>query len=167
MKVSNEKEIGNYPKPMSMPLMVFWTGLFGGMFWSTIGFMAYYFNLSDVRPNVVLEPWVLGKWKFGWQGTLVSIVILGLLSIAVAFLYYALLKKFNSLWIGLGYGILLFLFVFFLLNPLFPGIKPVTDLSRDTIITSVCLYSIYGIFIGYSISYEYQHKKIAEKEAAT
>jgi hypothetical protein len=165
--IMTTQDIKNYPKPMPLPLMVFWTGLFGGLFWSTIGFIAYFFHFTEIRPNVLLEPWLLGKWKYAWQGTVVSIIILGILSVAVAFIYYALFKKLNSWWYGLGYGILLFLIVFFLINPLIPGIKPIVDLKRDTIITSVCLYIIYGIFIGYSINYEYQNKKFEQKEAAT
>lgn len=65
------------------------------------------------------------------------------------------------------YGIVLFFIVFFILNPLFPGIKPFTELKRDTVITSICLYIVYGIFIGYSISYEYQIKNTQNREAAS
>ncbi|MEH7107256.1 YqhR family membrane protein [Bacillus sp. JJ1764] len=156
-----------YPKAMSFPAMVFWTGLFGGIFWGTIGSIAYYFNMTQIRPSVILEEWVMGNWKYGWIGTVVSIVIFGILSIGAAFFYYALLRKFPGMWFGIGYGILLFLIVFFVLNPLFPGIKPIGDLNRDTIISSICLYTLYGIFIGYSINYEYQNRIVQENEAAS
>lgn len=165
--MANVQKTGNYPGPMSFPVMVFWTGLFGGIFWGTIGFIASYLSFTEIRPNVILEPWALGQWKNSWLGTVISIILIGLLSIGVAFVYYALLKKFNSIWFGLGYGLVLFLLVFFVLNPLFPGIKPFFDLSRDTIITSICLYIVYGIFIGYSINYEYQNNKGQKKEAAS
>ncbi|NRD80721.1 hypothetical protein HPT25_25675 [Bacillus sp. BRMEA1] len=156
-----------YPQPMSLPVMVFWTGLFGGIFWGLIGFIASYLSFTDIRPNVIIEPWALGKWKYGWQGTVLSIVLLGLISVCAAFIYYLLLKRFKGWWMGLCYGIVLFLLVFFILNPLFPGIKPFVDLSRDTVITSICIYIVYGIFIGYSISYEYQLNSMQKKEAST
>lgn len=162
-----EQESVNYPKPMSFLAMVFWTGLFGGIFWGTVGFFAYYFNFTEIRPNVILEPWALGDWKKGWLGTVISIILLGVFSVVAAFIYYAGLKKFKGFWFGIGYGIVLFLLVFFILNPLFPGIKPFNDLNRDTIITSICLYILYGIFIGYSINYEYQINNVQEKEAST
>lgn len=163
----NEQESVNYPKPMSFLAMVFWTGLFGGIFWGSIGFFAYYFNFTEIRPNVILEPWVLGDWKHGWLGTVISIILLGVFSVVAAFIYYAALKKFKGYWFGIGYGIVLFLLVFFIINPLFPGMKPFNDLNMDTIITSFCLYILYGIFIGYSINYEYQINNVQEKEAST
>jgi hypothetical protein len=165
--MANEHKPGNYPKPMSFSVMVFWTGLFGGVFWGAIGFFAYFLSFTEIRPNVILEPWALGHWKTGWLGTVISILIMGIFSVGAAFVYYAVLKKFKGIWFGLGYGLVLFLLVFFVLNPLFPGIKPFFNLSRDTIITSICLYIVYGIFIGYSINYEYQNNKVQEKESST
>lgn len=161
--MTNELMTGNYPKPMSFPAMVFWTGLFGGIFWGTMGFIASYLSFSEIRPNVILEPWALGGWKMEWQGTIVSILLMGILSVVAAYIYYLVLKRFKGFWFGIGYGIVLFLLVFFILNPLFPGIKPFFELSRDTIITSLCIFIVYGIFIGYSINYEYQNKTQVKK----
>jgi uncharacterized membrane protein YagU involved in acid resistance len=162
-----ELKPGNHPKPMSFPVMVMWTGLFGGLFWGTIGFLANYLSFTEIRPNVILEPWTLGNWKHEWLGTIISIILIGICSVVAAFVYYALLKKFKGFWFGLAYGLALFAVVFFILNPLFPGIKPFFDLNRDTIITSICIYIVYGIFIGYSINYEYENIKGSEIEQST
>lgn len=165
--MSDEKEKLDYPKPMSFPAVVFWTGLFGGLFWSTIGFFAYYFNFTEIRPNVILEPWALGGWKNEWLGTVISIFIIGLFSVGAAFAYYVALKRMKGIWIPLGYGIVLFLLVFFVLNPLFPSMKPLFDLGKNTIITTICLYLVYGLFIGYSINYEYENTVVEGNEAAS
>lgn len=165
--MSNEQIKTDYPKPMSFVAMVFWTGLFGGLFWGTLGFFAYYLNFTEISPNVILEPFALGNWKNGWQGTVISILIMGIFSVPAAYIYYAVLKKCKGIWFGLGFGIVLFLLVFFVLNLFLPGMKPFFNLSLDTIITSICLYIVYGIFIGYSINYEYQNNKVEDKEAAT
>jgi hypothetical protein len=157
----------NYPKPMSFVTMVFWTGLFGGIFWGLIGLLAYYFNFTEIRPNVILEPWALGNWKNEWLGTVISLVLLGILSVAMAFAYYLALKKFNGILFGLGFGIVLFLIVFVVLNPIFPSIKPFLKLGINTFVTTICLYLIYGLFIGYSINYEYQNNKFEEEETAS
>ena len=153
-----EQKKSEYPQPMYIKAVVFWTGLIGGLFWGIMGFLASYFSFTEIRPNVILEPWALGYWKNQWQGTIVSIILYGILSIGVAFVYYFLLRKFSGFWVGLGYGLVIFLFIFLVLNPFFPSMKPFLELSRDTIITSVCLYILYGVFIGYSINYEYQNK---------
>lgn len=141
-------------KPMSFLTMTIITGLFGGILWSSLAYLAYVFNFTEIRPNVILEPWALGKWKEQWLGTVISIIAIGLFSIGAAFVYYAVLRKINSIWAGAAFGLALFLLVFYVLNPIFPGIKPFWDLSRNTLITSACFYVLYGIFVGYSISYE-------------
>ena len=165
--MANEQMETSNPKPMSFLVLVFWTGLFGGMFWSSIGWLAYFLNFTEIPPNVILQPWALGNWKNEWLGTVISIILIGIISVAAAFVYFWVLKKFKGIWFGIGYGIILFLLVFLVLNPLFPGIKPILNLGRDTFITSICLYIVYGIFIGYSINYEYQMNQLKGKEAAT
>jgi hypothetical protein len=165
--MAKRPEKSNYPKPMSFVTVVFWTGLFGGLFWGTIGFFAYYFNFTEIRPNIILGPWALGDWKNEWLGTVISIILLGILSVGAAFVYSIALKKFNGIWSGLGYGIALFIIVYLVLNPIFSEMKPFLDLSRDTVITSICLYLVYGLFIGYSINYEYEINQMEENETAS
>lgn len=141
-------------KPTSFLSMVVMTGFFGGILWSAIGYLAHILNFTSIHPNVILEPWALGDWKKGWLGTVISILLIGGISIIAALLYYAALRKIKSILAGICYGILLFLLVFFVLNPIFPGIDPIGELNRNTIITSFCIYILFGTFVGYSISYE-------------
>jgi len=141
-------------EPGSFAKMVVITGLFGGLLWSAIGYFAYYLNFIKVEPNIILEPFTVGTWRESWIGIVISIFAYGIISIVVAFLYYAILKKFKTMWVGAVYGIVLFLIVFIILNPIFPSMKPFLKLDLNTIITCVCLYIVYGVFIGYSISYE-------------
>lgn len=141
-------------KPMSFLMLTVITGLFGGILWSSLAYLAYIFNFTEIRPNVILEPWALGKWKDEWLGTVISIMAIGLFSIGAALVYYAVMRKINSIWAGAAFGLGLFLAVFYVLNPIFPGIKPFWDLSKNTLITSACVYILYGVFVGYSISYE-------------
>ncbi|MDZ5471037.1 YqhR family membrane protein (plasmid) [Bacillus sp. 31A1R] len=163
MAESNKKlEQNQEEKPLSFIAMVVLTGLVGGILWSGLAQIAYVFNFTEIRQNVILEPWALGDWKNGWLGTVISICLIGGLSIIVALIYYATLRRFQGIWVGMGYGIVLFLLVFFVLNPIFPGIPPFGDLTRNTLITSVCFYVLYGTFIGYSISYEESENKQKE-----
>ncbi|RSK53394.1 YqhR family membrane protein [Bacillus canaveralius] len=153
-------------KPMSFIAMVILTGFFGGILWSGLAYIAYLFNFTNIRPNIILEPWALGDWKGQWLGTIISIIMIGIISIAAALLYYAVLRRFRSMWVGIGYGIVLFGLVFFILNPIFPGIRPFAELNRNTIITSICFYVLYGVFVGYSISYEEDELRIRKKQEA-
>lgn len=53
------------------------------------------------------------------------------------------------------YGIVLWVILFYILQPIFPNIPSLHELDKDTIITTLCLFIVYGTFIGYSISYDY------------
>ncbi|PLR99907.1 YqhR family membrane protein [Bacillus sp. T33-2] len=163
-------EQNQHERPMSFMAMVIWTGFFGGIFWSALGYLCYLLNFTNVSPNVILEPWALGDWKREWLGIVISILAIGVLSIGAALLYYFLLRKIKSMWAGACYGIALFLLVYIVLNPIFPGIHPFWDLSRNTLVASACLYVLYGVFVGYSISYEeteLKNNNQVQKEASS
>jgi len=169
-KQNNKDKKQQHEKPMSFIALVIWTGMVGGILWSAIGHLAYYLNFTEIPIYILLEPWALGGWKRGWLGTVISIIVLGFLSTGAAFAYYLALRKFKKIYIGIGFGLALFAFVFIVLNPIFPSMDPFLKLSRDTLITSACLYVLYGVFVGYTISYEeseIQMKKMKEKKAGT
>jgi Conserved membrane protein YqhR len=133
-------------------------GFFGGLIWSTFGFIAYYLNFSKVGPALVLAPWALGKWKSQWIGQLISILIIALLSILVAIGYRYAFAKIKSMWCGIVFGAALWGIVFYLLHPIFPGLEPMDTIGKNTITTTLCIYILYGVFIGYSISFEYRER---------
>ncbi|MBM4762260.1 YqhR family membrane protein [Bacillus sp. B15-48] len=152
-------------KPLSFISIVIITGFVGGVLWSSLALLAHYFNFTDIRPNMILEPWALGDWKRGWIGTVFSLITIGLISIGAALLYYALLRKFDGFWVGLAYGLGLFFLVFYVLNPIFPGVQSFWKLSWNTLITTACFYLLYGVFIGYSISFEESERGAREELA--
>ncbi|PCK20885.1 hypothetical protein CEY02_11050 [Bacillus pumilus] len=151
----NQEEKNQTVQTSSMVARAAATGFVGGAFWGFIGFLTYMFHFSEVSPNMLLQPFVLGEWKKDGLGTFISIVLLGLLSIGAAFIYFSLLKKIKGFWMGLIYGALLWVLVFYVFNPIFPDVKQVQDLQQSTIVTTFCLYILYGMFVGYSISFEY------------
>src|SRR5690606_21936392 len=92
-------------KPMSFITMVVLTGLFGGILWSGLAYLAYVFTFTQIRPNVILEPWTIGAWQEGWLGTTISTLLVGVISIVAALIYYAALRKLTKIIVGEGYGI--------------------------------------------------------------
>ncbi|WP_085991927.1 YqhR family membrane protein [Oceanobacillus senegalensis] len=139
------------------------TGFIGGIFWSTVGVFLYYFNFSELSPKAfLLRSWLRTDWTSGWLGDLVSIILVGLLSLATALIYYGTLRKVNSMWVGALYGIVLWGIIFYLFQPIFTNVPGVFDLKTDTIVTTLCIYILYGTFIGYSISYDYHDMKMQE-----
>lgn len=151
-------------EPVSIVGMTAVIGLVGGLFWGAIGYLCYLFSFTEVSPSVILEPLAIGAWKETWLGVVISLGILGVLSIGVALVYYAALKKTKGIYSGMAYGLALFVIVFIVLNPVFPSIKPINEISGYTWITSICLYILYGLFIGYSISYEVNELRIQKEK---
>ncbi|MDM5302442.1 YqhR family membrane protein [Bacillus subtilis] len=151
----NEQSYEKQGPPVPMASRVAATGFFGGVLWSFIAYIAYLFHFSEVSPNMILQPFVLGEWKKHGLGTVISIILIGILSIGAAFLYFLLLKRLKTMWPGILYGFLLWMLVFFVFNPIFPDVRAVIELKADTVITTICIYLLYGLFVGYSISFEY------------
>ncbi|WP_029270014.1 YqhR family membrane protein [Virgibacillus alimentarius] len=131
-------------------------GFFGGIFWSIIGVVMYYFNFAEIAPKTfLLRSWTKAQWTTGWLGEVVSIFMVGVLSILVAVIYYGLFKKINSMWIGVVYGLIVWGIVFYILEPIFSTVPELTEFNQDTIVSTICLFILYGLFIGYSISFDY------------
>lgn len=147
---------------MSFNTYVALVGFFGGLIWSIVGYIAFYLNFVNVGPALALMPWALADWKNGWVGQLVGIGFISVVSIAAAFLYRIFLAKFYYPWPGMIFGIAIWLGVFWLFNPMFPGLKSFLQLDINTLITTGCLYLIWGLFIGYSVSFEY-NERLTEK----
>jgi hypothetical protein len=166
-KQLNEKlEQNRREEPMSLIMKVIVIGFIGGVLWSSLAYLTYIFNFTVLSPNLVLQPWAVGSWKDSVLGNFIGIFVIGLLSILVAFLYYGLLKRIQSIWAGIIFGLALFGLVFYVLNPLFPGLQSVTELDRNTVITTICFYILYGVFIGYSISFEANEMQNYKEAAA-
>lgn len=141
------------------------TGFMGGLIWSTFGIIMFYFNFSNVSPtSFILRSWLDAEWTHQWLGNIISIVTVGIISVVVAFLYYMLFRKRHSMWVGTMFGIVLWGIVFYVLQPIFPNIPHLLDLGKNTLVSTLCLYILYGTFIGYSISYDYNDTIIRGKE---
>jgi len=140
-----------------------YTGFIGGILGGVFGKILYYFNFIKVGPkSFVLTSWNDADWTDSHLGIIISIILIGFISIGVAFIYYLVFKNVNSVWMGLVYGGILWGIVFYILKPLFTNVPPLNELGMSTIISTICLYILYSVFIGYTISYDYaiyKHKK--------
>lgn len=151
MKNEQRSRTGEMPL-LQMSLI---TGFIAGVASSAMGYAAYYFHFTSIHPSVIMTP-LKSSWKNSWQGFLITVILYGILSLFVALLYYFALRKRKSLIWGIIYGVLLFAITFFVLYPVLPGIDLLMKYKTNTIITELCMFILYGLFIGYSISYEYE-----------
>lgn len=168
MKADNQQSNeGKTEEQLSIFSRALLTGFIGGILWSSIGSLMYYFNFSEVAPkSFLLKSWLDATWIDRWLGTLIAILLAGVISMGAALIYYGLFKKINSMWMGLLYGVILWGIIFYLMQPIFSNIPQLIDLSYNTIVSTGCLFILYGTFIGYSISYDYHDMKIRELKKA-
>lgn len=135
------------------------TGLVGGFLLGFSWIVLSYFNFVEFSPRAIL----LFKWKSlqgvsVWLGSLITILLISIFSIIIAIIYYAMLKKINSIWIGVMFGLTVWFVIFVMIGFTFPHLK-LAKLQTETIITTLCIFLLYGTFIGYSISYDYYRIK--------
>jgi len=162
---NNEKlEQSKQEEPMSILSRSLLTGFIGGILWGSLATLAYYFNFVEVSPkSYVIKSWTHAGWTDMWLGNVIAILLAGFLSILIALLYYGVFKTIQSMWMGVVFGIALWAILLFILQPIFPNIKPASELEYETIVTMLCLFVLYGTFIGYSISYDY-HDMLRKKQ---
>ncbi|WP_160118446.1 YqhR family membrane protein [Bacillus sp. V59.32b] len=162
MSELNEEQTGrDTPRSLIVDSMVI--GFYSGVFWSFLAQVAYFLNFLDFSPKFLLTSWITLEWAKGWLGVVISILLFGILSILAALIYYALLKKVTSIFAGLLYGVVLWLVLVFIFKPMFPDFPSYAEMTGNTIITSICLFILFGVSIGYSISYEHQELEKIEK----
>ncbi|RBW70597.1 YqhR family membrane protein [Bacillus taeanensis] len=159
MAQEQKLEQNQQEQPMSFWAKAAVIGFFGGLLWSLIGYIAYILNFSKVGPALVLSPWALGEWKTKTLGQLIGIVVIAFLSVIAALLYKAVLAKLKGIWAPIIFGVLLWFLVFYVLRPIFPNLEPIKEMGWNTITTTLCIYILYGLFVGYSISFDYHENQ--------
>ncbi|MET1247802.1 YqhR family membrane protein [Sporolactobacillus sp. STCC-11] len=132
------------------------TGLFGGLIWSAAGLVCYLLNFSKVGPSLLFAPLTFWSWRNKISGQLIAIAAIGVLSIFIAAAYLFAFSKIKSIWFSIGFGLVLWGGVFFLFQPLLNGLPKITEVGWNTLTTTLCLYALYGLFIGYSISFDFE-----------
>lgn len=151
-------------KPMGYYGLVNSVGFFGGLLWGGIFQICNYFNFTEIGPTFLVRTWVKADFVKGWMGVALSLLCLCVISLIFAYIYSFIFRKLTSYWIGIGYGIVIWAIAFLVLRPLFPYMKTVGELSADTIVTTLCIFILYGLFVGYSISFEYHERELEAKE---
>ncbi len=154
--MSNKKKDNRYHSKSMLITNTLTIGFFGGAIASFLGLIAHYMNFMEFSPKFILTSWSNQSWIKAWQGWLVTIILFGILSVLVAFLYYLLLKQTKGMVAYIVFGVVCWLIFLLAFNPIFNDLPPLSKMSSDSIITSICIFILYGVFIGYSISFDYQ-----------
>lgn len=153
---NKQLEQNQQEKPVSIINKSLLTGFVGGMIWSIFGALSYYFSFTEVSPaSFVIRSFWQTSWSSAFLGEVLGIIGVSLVAIMGGLVYYLVLKKTNGIMPGILYGLAIWGVIFYLLNPIFAAVPALPDLTSNTIVTTICLFVLYGTFVGYSISYEY------------
>ncbi|MGM8214092.1 YqhR family membrane protein [Bacillaceae bacterium W0354] len=136
-------------------------GFVGAFIWGLTASISYFFSFSQVsHASFLLRSFFTGSWTEGITGELISLVILSVIGIIPALIYYLLFRRAKGLLPGLLYGLALWGIVFVLMQPFFSFVPSIRELSVETVVTTICQFILYGVFVGYTISYEQSEANI-------
>ncbi|QAY66261.1 YqhR family membrane protein [Paenibacillus protaetiae] len=165
------KEEERLSKPYRNHHTNFWlysleVGFFAGLIWGIVRWLCYEMKLTMLVPGLVAEPFFLTSYlKTGW-GIAVGIASFIVFSIIATYLYYFVLGKVRGPWAGIGYGIFWWLVWFGWIGPMLKFIKPMNVIGWDTITTEFCVFLMWGLFIGYTIAFEFTDEASREPSKA-
>lgn len=139
-------------------------GVVGGIFWAAMNYVLYFMNFTFISPSVFIKPFILSNGTDRPMIQLMGIGVAAILSIGFALAYVFTLSRFYSPWIGIGAGTALFGIFYYILSPLLNLTeKPIHQIGMNTFATELCLFILYGLFIGFSLSSEFSSKKEGAK----
>ncbi|HLR73373.1 MAG TPA: YqhR family membrane protein [Pseudogracilibacillus sp.] len=130
-------------------------GLFGGLFTILFLFIIHYFNMIEFN---LFTPWkklMLKGSTMKWYDYFFSVFSYSVVSIIIAFIYYGFGKRRMHWDIGALYGILLGVITYIFLPILLYDQHLLNEYALKTHISFFVSIILFGIFIGYSISYEF------------
>lgn len=129
-------------------------GFFAGLIWGTVRWLFYVMKFTIESPGFV-APFFQPAFLRSWWGLLVGIGSFVLISILAAVLYQIVLGRLRGPWPGVGYGLLWWAVIFIGVGPLFGMTKVITKAGWNTLYTELCVFLLWGVFIGYSIAFEF------------
>lgn len=130
-------------------------GFFAGLIWGLVKIFFYWFEFTELEPAFFVRIWYEDNYLNSWQGHIVGLFWIVVASIGAALIYTMLLRKLKGPWIGILYGLVWWAAVFLWLGPWTGITDSIMTLERNTFWTELSLFVLWGVFIGYSISFEF------------
>lgn len=142
-------------------------GFFAGFFWGFVAVFQHYFHFTHIVPGFLLVPFFPIDFLRTGYGYLVGWLSWIPFSMIASLLYGLLFRRRVSHYRGLIYGALCWGLLFVLICPMLNMTLSINLLDWNSIITSFCLFLVWGLFIGYSISMEYTDEGAHEPAKST
>ena len=130
-------------------------GLAAGVIFGGIRWICWLFRFTKVLPGFLAEPFFLHDFLAGTGGHFVGWGFFTLLSLAAALLYAPAASFLRGPWPAALYGAAWFGVLYLWIGPMFGMMEPVGRLNWDSLWTDFSVFTVWGLFIGYSLSYEF------------
>ncbi|MBW7453817.1 YqhR family membrane protein [Paenibacillus sepulcri] len=142
-------------------------GFFAGLFWGLTRWMLHLFHFTKVNPAFMADPFFLQSFlKTGW-GQLVGLGCFIVFSMAAAMIYKLILGRIRGPWAGLCYGLLWWGILFAWAGPWLLVTPPFMKLGVDSMVSELSVFLLWGLFIGYTIAFEFTDEASREPSNAT
>lgn len=137
-------------------------GFFAGLIWGGIHWLFYGLHFTKVSPGFMAEPFFKHDFLNTVYGHLVGYSFFIVFSIIASLLYVLLLRKLKGPWPGLIYGLIWWAVIFIACSRLFL-LQPPLKMPWNTFITELCIFLLWGMFIGYTAAIEYTDERKREQ----
>ena len=137
-------------------------GLFGGLFWGGVYLALEYFRFTRISLASFLRIFGSGLERDSLWGTVGGWGLFVVFTIIAALLYVFFLHKIRWPWMGIFYGLVWWALIHIWLGPWAKFITPVHKLDINSLTTGMCLFALWGLFIGLSTSFEFTDERQRE-----
>ncbi|MFS1512146.1 YqhR family membrane protein [Chengkuizengella sp. SCS-71B] len=137
-------------------------GFFAGLIWGAIHKGFYYLSFTKITSSFLAEPFFKHDFLNTWSGFFIGWLFFILFSIFSSFIYTFLFSKVKGAWLGLVYGLFWWANIYLWIGPLTGMMEWINKLDLNSIITGVCFFLLWGIFIGYTIAIEFTNEQNRE-----
>ncbi|MDF2921986.1 MAG: hypothetical protein K0R57_900 [Paenibacillaceae bacterium] len=158
-KYRNKKQGHKTTNPIIFSVYI---GYFAGILWGGVKLLEFAMKFTEVVPGFLLEPFFRHSFLIAWQGLALGYASFVGLSVLAAAIYGMFLRKLKGPWPGIGYGLAWWCVLYLLVGPLTEMVPAITQLDLNSFVTDLCLFMVWGLFIGFSIAMEFTEERIRE-----
>ncbi|MCA0754532.1 hypothetical protein KP806_05675 [Paenibacillus sp. N4] len=130
-------------------------GFFAGLIWGTVRWLFYEMKFTTELPGFAADPFFHRSFLKSFWGILIGIGSFAIISIVAALLYKVVLGRLRGPIPGMIYGAAWWALIFLAIGPWMGITEWVTRAGWNTLFTELCVFILWGVFIGYSIAFEY------------
>ncbi|WP_308639022.1 YqhR family membrane protein [Paenibacillus silvisoli] len=141
-------------------------GFFAGLIWGLLHWLLFLIHFTKVSPGYLVEPFFRESFLKTFWGQLVGVGAFIVFSIIATFIYKVMLGRIPGPWPGLIYGLVWWLLLFLTIGPVMQIVDPINKIGYDTIATEGSLFAVWGLFIGYTIAFEFTDEASREPMSA-